>query len=77
MAIATEQVAHKDLVGGTQITLHSHAGGGALPDLVPSKLVSAANITLEANTCAIVVGHFEITNTHILELASNSVLEIS
>lgn len=28
MAIVTEQIAHADLVGGAEITLHSHAGGG-------------------------------------------------
>ena len=28
MAIQTEQVAHKDLVGGAQTALHSHARGG-------------------------------------------------
>ena len=28
MAIAAEQVAHADLVGSAQTTLHSHAGGG-------------------------------------------------
>ena len=28
MALQTEQVAHSALVGGSQTTLHSHAGGG-------------------------------------------------
>ena len=30
MAIQAIQVAHPDLVGGVQTTLHSHAGGGTL-----------------------------------------------
>ena len=29
MAIQSEQVAHKDLVGSGETTLHSHAGGGS------------------------------------------------
>lgn len=29
MAAQTEQVAHKDLVEGTETDLHSHAGGGS------------------------------------------------
>lgn len=28
MALQAEQVAHAELVGGSQISLHSHAGGG-------------------------------------------------
>lgn len=30
MVVQNEQVAHRDLTGGTQTTLHSHAGGGTL-----------------------------------------------
>jgi hypothetical protein len=29
MTIQSEQIAHKDLVSGSQTTLHSHAGGGS------------------------------------------------
>lgn len=32
MTKQTEQVAHADLVGGTQTALHSHAGGGGTPE---------------------------------------------
>lgn len=76
MTITSEQVAHPELVGGATTALHSHTGGGALGDLVPSKLVSTGNITLDTNTCATVVGDFEIANTHILELTAGSVFEI-
>jgi hypothetical protein len=34
MTIQTEQVAHKTLVDGSQITLHSHAGGGGESEVV-------------------------------------------
>jgi len=33
MTIQTEALAHSTLVGGGEITLHSHAGGGAGPAL--------------------------------------------
>ena len=41
MTVQTEQVAHSELVGGTQTSLHSHAGGGGI-----STLKKTANQTI-------------------------------
>jgi len=38
MAIQSEQVAHNELVGGSETTLHSHAGGG-------SQIIKAGSVT--------------------------------
>ena len=38
MAITSEQIAHNELVGGGQTSLHSHAGGG-------SEVIKAGSVT--------------------------------
>ena len=38
MALTSEQVAHSELVGGSQTSLHSHAGGG-------SQVIKAGSVT--------------------------------
>lgn len=45
MAIAKEYPAHPDLTGGTQITLHSHAGGSGESEVVVVKAGDTANAT--------------------------------
>jgi hypothetical protein len=64
MTVQSEQIAHKDLVGGGQITLHSHAGGGAPPnwygvfysnygDCDPAKSLLLQNMNGSAVTLAV------------------------
>ncbi len=57
MALQSEQVAHKDLVGGTQISLHSHAGGGTL-DIKQTEI--------DFGTTPVAEGSFLITDTSVL-----------
>lgn len=45
MATQTEVVAHKDLVGGTQTALHSHAGGGGELENVVMATQDSSNAT--------------------------------
>jgi hypothetical protein len=42
MAIQSEQVAHNELVGGSQTSLHSHAGGG-------SQVIKCGTATTDGN----------------------------
>lgn len=79
MAIVTENVAHKTLTDGSQITLHSHLGGGGLPDLVVTKNSTSVNQTIADGYCAVIVGWYritEVTGTSVVTLAGNSVLKI-
>ena len=76
MTVQSEQVAHSDLVGGTQITLHSHAGGG-LPDLVVTKNSTAVNAAIVDGYCSVVAGVFKINGIIALTLAGTSVLQIT
>ena len=57
MAIITEQVGHKDLVGGTEITLHSHAGGGA---------VNIKQTEVDFGVIPVADGTFTITDASVL-----------
>ena len=76
MTIATEQVAHPELVGSTATTLHSHAGGGGLPDLVVTRNSTAVNATIVDDYCSVVVGVFRISGIIALTLSGTSVLKI-
>ena len=53
MTVVTEQVAHKDLVGGAQTDLHSHAGGGGESEIV---LRTTGDITNATTTFANITG---------------------
>lgn len=48
MAIQSEQFAHKDLVGGTQTSLHSHAGGGS-QEIEVSESIGAKATEVQVN----------------------------
>lgn len=49
MALQNEKVGHKDLVGGGQTTLHSHAGGG-------SEIIKAGTVTTAAGVATVTFG---------------------
>ena len=49
MAIQSEQIAHKDLVGGGDITLHSHAGGSGGP------VIKAGTVTTDGSGVTTVI----------------------
>ena len=49
MAIQSEQVAHKDLVGGAETTLHSHAGGGNGPEYEAGQSTGTKGETKQVN----------------------------
>ena len=77
MTLANEQIAHSALVGGAETALHSHAGGGAQPDIPVTLRLPTVNETIAAGYSGIVVGDYEIAGGTFLELAANGVLEIS
>ena len=52
MAIATEQVAHKDLVGGTSTTLHAHGGAKCLTSNFTTSSVTAVSTNLAFSIAA-------------------------
>ena len=45
MTVQSENVAHRDLVGGSQTTLHSHAGGGSQEIQVGQSTAPKSTIT--------------------------------
>jgi hypothetical protein len=75
MATQTEAVAHSQLVGGAQTSLHSHAGGGA-SDIALTLRLPSIDETIPANYSAYVVGDYEIAGGTMLELAAGGVFEI-
>lgn len=50
MAIQDEEVAHSDLVNGTQTSLHSHPGGGSLNVKSGVKVASTGSNSVTFNT---------------------------
>ena len=44
MTIQSEQIAHAELVGGSQTTLHSHAGGGSLEIQIGQSVAPKATV---------------------------------
>ena len=77
MTLANEQIAHSALVGGAETALHSHAGGGTQPDIPVTRQSPTVSQTIAAGYSGIVVENYEIAGGTFLELAANSVLEIS
>lgn len=74
MTLQNEAVAHSEIVGGGQTTLHSHPGGG---EMAMSNRLPTGNITIASNYSALVVGDFEIPSGYVLDLLDNSIFEIS
>lgn len=56
--LQSEQIAHKDLVGGSETTLHSHAGGGSGP------VIKAGTVTTNVDGVAIVTFNTAFPNTN-------------
>jgi hypothetical protein len=75
MAIQSVLVAHSQLVGGGQTSLHSHTGGSA-GDIALTLRPPTIDEIIPDNYSGYVVGDYEITSGTILELATNSVFEI-
>ena len=77
MAITNEKVAAAELVGETQTALHSHAGGGGLPDLIVGKLAPALDQTIAAGYFGISSQSYEIVDTKFLEITNTAIMEIT
>ena len=64
MALQSEQVAHNELVGGSETSLHSHAGGGGA-DFKPYKVYdSTGNQQITGTTATVNMNVQDITNAN-------------
>lgn len=77
MATQSEQVAHADLVGGGQTSLHSHAGGGS--DLKPFLATDTSgnqaittNITINLNNVAISNANYSLASNEVTCVTSGT-----
>ena len=76
MAVINEKVAAAELMGGTQTALHSHAGGGGLPDLIVGKLAPALDQTIAAGYWGLSVGSYKIANGKFLKIENGASMRI-
>jgi len=76
MSVTSEKLASAELVGGTQTALHSHAGGGGLPDLIVGKLAPADNVTIATGYWGLSVGSYKIPNGKFLKIENGASMRI-
>jgi len=67
MSISTVNVAHPDLVGGTQTDLHGHAGGGGESETIVLKTGDTANATSTLADAAGLVFTALASKTYLIE----------